>query len=194
MTLCDPPTLEPVSTHRIVLLDDSHPHARWGIFWSKRESAFAGWTVLFGLVWVLAYALMIPIIFNAYEFYREFGREVGTLLAIPSFYIVTRFCLVLPATALGRRMSLKDAWRLSEHSSIRLAVALAVVPSAIWLTHRLWSPAHPPDGALSSALRTFAWSLLGIFEVATLSVAYQQLSTSAGALISRPSDGLARHT
>lgn len=114
--------------HRIVLLGDDSLTNRWGLFWSMRETRFAGWLVVLGAV---SAVVTVPI-WATLWFLPSWALD-WPLTSIAMFatalltaFVDGRFSLVLPATAIGRQMALLTSWRISAGNSWSIFIALAI--------------------------------------------------------------------
>ena len=163
-----------ISCHRLVILGvDSLPSA-WGLFWSRRETRFLGWSMLISLITLLPFAVL--------------GILVGILVAVlgPSFtvsaalpfillvlpfvwYAIARLSLVLPATAIGQRPTLKGSWRLSRSNGWRLALVM-FLPSLVLIPLSVGS--FQLGGIAPQFLAAFPLVLLGLIEISALSKAF----------------------
>jgi hypothetical protein len=121
------------------------------------------------------------------------------LAAAAAILVVPRLSLVLPAIAVGERLSLWHAWIATRDNTLRLALAtgLCMLPALfliIWLpllSFLLWNPSweetqqmqerpyapNPIDRLLDSAgyavVSSLAYSVLAIFALTLLSLAYR---------------------
>ena len=121
-----------VSCHRLVILGvDSLPNA-WGLFWSGRETRFLGW--ILG-IWIIAVTvLVVPSFLSVPLITRTLGAWLLLAVVFPfALYVGARLSLVLPATAIGQRPTLKAFWRLSRSNGWRLVLVLspAVLPVSL---------------------------------------------------------------
>lgn len=120
--------------HRIVLLGPDALNNPWCLYWTPRETGFLGWMLLLQVMAaVLGFALSV-VALMAPE--TVFGFRVPWLEALfvggITAYVISRFSMVLPATALGKRVILSNSWYLTAGNGVRLVVALAL-PLAICL-------------------------------------------------------------
>ena len=116
-----------ISCHRLVILGVGSLPSAWGLFWSRRETRFLGWSALIGgIAWVL---LLVA------AFSLEYGVLPLSLVLIfvpvaNLVYVIPRLSLVLPATAIGQRPTLKGSWRLSRSNGWRLVLVM-LLPSLL---------------------------------------------------------------
>ncbi len=88
-----------------------------------------------------------------------------------ALYVLARLSLVLPATAIGQRPTLKGSWRLSRSNGWRLAVLSPAVLAWVLYVLLLNESLVPPGIALHG-LAAFTVVLLWVFGMALLSRAY----------------------
>ena len=120
-------TMIAVSCHRLVILGVASLPNAWGLFWSGRETRFLGWIIAVTVL-VVPYLLSVPLITRT--------LDAWLLLAVVfpfALYVSARLSLVLPATAIGQRPTLKRFWRLSRSNGWRLVLVLspAVLPVSL---------------------------------------------------------------
>ncbi len=182
-----------VSCHRIILIGANSLPNRWGVFWSKRELRFFGWVFLLGIPSFLAG--MVWMSWVPFIYYRWGSTSAAAILAAPvlkTFYsagvvalIMASVGLVLPATALDERPSLKAAWKLARGNVLRLAAVL-VIPLLLvvvlfnmlnWALRDILSITFAsPILPFIALFKGFIGSLLGVIEIAALSVSYRTLT------------------
>jgi hypothetical protein len=176
-----------VTCHRVVLLGVDSIPTRWGLYWSHRETRYLGWTIAIGLIVVV---VSLPLFYIAYKFMSiELLTEVTNVSStvwnlvmfvfmFPSTYLLSRWSLVLPSTAIDRRPSLDSAWDLSHGNGWRLAILLGAPPL---LLGTVFGELTMVIGMLDSAPMTFAINLViclvGALEVTILSITYKWLRT-----------------
>ncbi len=180
-----------VSCHRIILIGANSLPNRWGVFWSKRELRFFGWVFLLGIpsflaamVWWIALGQL-----------ADWGStSAAAIMAAPvqnTFYsavvalVIASVGLVLPAIALDERPSLKAAWKLARGNVLRLAAVL-VIPILLvdvlfimlnWALRDILSITFAsPIFPFIALFKGFIGSLLGVIEIAALSVSYRPLT------------------
>jgi hypothetical protein len=116
-----------ISCHRLVILGvDSLPSA-WGLFWSRRETRFLGWSMLLPLIAFLPLVVLAILVGILVAVLGPGFAAVGllALILLPFvMYALARLSLVLPATAIGQRPTLKGSWRLSRSNGWRLALVM----------------------------------------------------------------------
>jgi hypothetical protein len=169
-----------VTCHRLVLLDPlvvaQTPMPRW----TRRETRFllkalAMWTVCLGV----GFALMSLFVFAAFPLVKKLESEwiaaiVMPIFLLPMFYLVARFSLVLPATALDRKVGLGWAWGLSEGNSWRLFLVIGILPWVISAPSYLIDYTDP--GVAATVAVTIVGAVLLVVEIAALSLAFRELT------------------
>jgi hypothetical protein len=101
---------------------------RLGFPWSRRETAFLLHSLgLFGLMLVLN-AIIIPMVAGLAPNESALGIVLAALAFVLTVYIIARFTLVLPAAAVGRRMSWGEAWRRAADHAVGLALIIVLAP------------------------------------------------------------------
>jgi len=164
--------------HRLVLLGDSAIPNPWGLFWSERETRFAGWSLIIGLLY---FALSLPVMIIMQVFPKSgFGLNLTWLATYSSYIFVAyfegRFSLVLPATAIGKQLDLKGSWALSHTKGMVIAFALVIPALVLDITDYFVVSRLLNGNALYADL---VWWLLTFpvlaVEVAVISIAYSKL-------------------
>jgi len=169
-----------VTCHRLVLLDPlavaQTPMPRW----TRRETRFllkalAMWALCLGV----GFAFMALFVFAAVPLLEELGPKwfasiLMPIFLLPMFYLVARLSLVLPATALDRKVGLGWAWNLSEGNSWRLFLVVGILP---WV---ISAPSYLIDYTDPNVPVTVVVTILGaallVVEIAALSLAYRELT------------------
>ncbi len=178
-----------VSCHRLVILGADALPSRWGLFWTMRETRFVGWTIAVMLVSILT---ILPVILIGLIVAGAVARSgdlasgsslfpivgvLGMLVTFPvAFYVSSRLTLVLPATAIGERPTLKQSWRLSRSNGWRL-VLLRFLPMLVMTPLSLLGRWWP--GIVLQFLSAFSLALMGVIGIATLSKAYAWFTAEA---------------
>ena len=180
-----------VACHRSILLGD-HAVARFGFSgWHVRETRF--------LVSLVVFVAMIPLFFLPSLFlivliFAVFNPSIAALevlvyllaLGVPPYvYLLGRFSLALPATAVDLEQTLASAWSLSLGNGWRLAMVIVGPAFAIsalkGLITALISMVVPTSmgvfGEIGSYLFTsLAYYILFTVVVAGLSISFHELS------------------
>ncbi len=171
-----------ISCHRLVILGvDSLPSA-WGLFWSGRETRFLGWTFLIAFS-LGAVVLPIPFVFRELSpnlslspNLRALAALVFTVSVFCGGYVSARLSIVLPATAIDQRPTLKGSWRLSRSNGWRLGLVVFLPSILIFVLIRLGVPllrVLSPQRIPGQFLSSVALGLWGLLGIASLSKAFQ---------------------
>lgn len=171
-----------VACHRIVLLGQGTVVNSWSLYWSERETSFVVWILIFGTVIYVAAMLLGVIFLMSPE--RIFGFRtpwLGTLLTFVCIaYVLGRFSMVFPATAIDKRMAMSNSWYLTDGNGWRVAIALAlpfvIATLLIWIIKSLVPTAYGP---IFSVLTLAVLLFTAVVEIAVLSFTYKYLTDSA---------------
>src|SRR6266567_1291080 len=168
-----------VKCHRLVLLDPRSVAAQLKPQWSWRETRFFVWLlivyVIVGTALVVASTLLLNVVLWIIKPLPENRLGWSVYAAqVPALYVFARLCLVFPATAVDRRVTLKWAWRLSKRNGWRLFLIVAVLP---WVLSYLVTLFNREK---ASVMETVAITSVGVavlaFEIAALSLSYRELT------------------
>lgn len=167
-----------VLCHRLVLLDAGGRGFRSFPTWSWRETRFALLAFGLALVCVIVMVAMAAVLsmLPLWNGERPLDHWPKYLAALPAYYVFARTSLVLPATAVDRRVNFAWAWRQTDGNGWRLVVVVGALPfflsQAVDLIYR--------SGAtvLQTLMVGVLTSLLTIVEVAALSLSYKELGAN----------------
>ncbi len=164
--------------HRVVLLGDGSLANKLGLYWSYNETRFLGWVFVIGLITTIVTipTVAIPIILREFDItglLTSVSTYVGLLLAV---YIDGRVGLVLPATAIGRRLRLRQSWQATGPVGWSIFLAL-VIPAAITeaIDYVLFVELFPSSSLAVSFVRGLLYYPLIAIGVAVLTIAYRDL-------------------
>lgn len=174
-------TVFAVLCHRLVLLGSlDEPKPRW----SMRETrfvtkSFSIWVV--GVAGVMAASVVIsPIALNAARTANGAAVAEAAKIALPYgswllfAYLCARLSLILPATAIDRRVRLRESWAWTRANGWRVALVISGLP---WILHRLLNGIYRVDAtSVESVLLTLGTLVVFTIQVALLSVCYRELS------------------
>ena len=182
-----------LSCHRVVLISDDEVSIlhRLGILpWSWREIRFLGWGLLVSLyTYILfpmaALAFILVVYFlpenildsvKAFPIFRMLIFShipmLTTLLCIS--YLVARWSLILPATAVDKRLTLSEAWNLATGNGWRLTIIVGILPFCFGMLGLFFF--HDNDSTILSITISIISYLLLTVEITALSLAYKFLS------------------
>lgn len=169
-----------VACHRIFLLSEESRSNLKVLHWSWREMRYIGYSIvisiLVGLVAIPIVFVMEPMIEGSLAtiFENIILREVfATFIMLPALYVFSRCSLILPAVALDmHKDSMNWVWQMSAGNGWRLTVLL----SGLYLLVELFFAFLPTfDSLLYSIVLMFFWLVLGVVQVAVLSLSYAYL-------------------
>jgi hypothetical protein len=164
-----------VHCHRLVLLGPEHALSEGSRHrWTRRETRFL----------LKAAAIWFMVILLAALFYGPSLHWLGSvnmttqaiwryLCFVPGYLLLARLALVLPATAVDRKVDLQWAWRLSKGNTLRLLVVVGVFPSLldlVALTYR-----EDPTLVERLLFGVIGCVVLAI-EITALSLSYRELT------------------
>jgi len=114
-----------VSCHRIILLGRNSLPNEYGVYWSLRETRFAGWLVVIIVIYA---AVSMPLSFVYLVLPRDaYLLQIYWYLTVfVTTYFEGRISMVLPATAVDQRMDLPNSWNLTRGHGLAIAIALFI--------------------------------------------------------------------
>ncbi|OHY95424.1 sugar transporter [Vibrio rotiferianus] len=168
-----------VRIHRIYLACEYMRSALDVMRLSMRELRFIGWWILFALAMGLIIALPI---FLVTFFIIVDGGEISSLalevitlvLSVPGYWVLSRWSLVLPATALDREpRSLGDAWRQSRPFNKQIFVLMGLIPLLVGTLSQLVFAEF--SHLLAMIVSGVIFGLFGAYQIALLSLSYRTI-------------------
>jgi hypothetical protein len=173
-----------VTCHRLVLLDPQSVATRLIPRWSGRETRFFLWTVAVWLIVALAFFTGAKLLINLWRPWEGkpsaiWSQGITLAASVPAYYVFGRLSLIFPATAVGRKVSLRWSWRLTANNGWRLFVVVAVLPFMI--SHLVGLLYRMDATALETVVLTFLGCALFVVEVAALSLSYRELTKEEAA-------------
>jgi hypothetical protein len=173
-------TLFAVICHRIVILGPGSLPNAFGIFWSRRETGFLGWTILI-IVLNWGFALLAALLYFAIPTH-VLGMRIPwfpvAVLLITGYYLYMRISMILPATAVDQATSLVDAWYLTLGNGIRLMLVtlLSTLPFVLVVVGLVCLV--PNSGGLPFAIISEIFQdLIIVAVICSISVAYRTLTS-----------------
>lgn len=185
-----------VAWHRLVLRHEGVTSPAYlrldGIVWSYALYSFLlvllAWSPLLPLGWVANPALL-DVDFDSLWSYLAVLAPPLLLLVLAlavALLVLPRLSLVLPAVALGERLSLRDAWRTTRGNTLRLALATCVCMLPAWVPALPylwwdWSAATVSRAAYvgGELIVSLSIAVLTIFAVTLLSLMYRFFAASS---------------
>lgn len=167
-----------VGLHRTFLMNENDIRQTRLIRWSGREMRFVGWWALIGLCALL---IIMPFFLILGTKFIDLVSGSGNFLPIvlvamniPIVYLVSRWSLVLPATAIDiRNRTLIWSWGLSKGNGWRLTFLIGVLPL---LVDVLFKYVPKLDSIFFYFVVIFVWFVVAIIEIGLLSLSYKYLS------------------
>jgi hypothetical protein len=173
-------TMLAVTCHRLVLLKLEHITSFIGLRWSSRETRFFLWIVAFCLVFIGGFMLLFMLSVSMSSLWLN-TNLVDSLLSV--FYmaakifpwsIFARLSLIFPALAIDKKLSLKEAWRLTKGNGWRLAFIVGGLPWILSeLIHLLY---HDEASIFEAIILTVLATALFVVEIAAISLSYYELA------------------
>jgi hypothetical protein len=172
-----------VTCQRLILLGDESV-ARFGpLKWTWRETRFVGWfvAIVACIIWIsIPAGILLELLLLPFDEFSSYLDElpsdswISYLLAAPFFYVMARWSLVIPATAVDERPDLRWAWRCSRGNGWRLVLVVWLLPWAISSAHELL--VREQSTLIEDVLSFALWLVLFVIEIAALSLSYRELS------------------
>ena len=168
-----------VGCHRVFLLPKKVVNETLTFRWSPRETKF-----LFCMlaVSILAFFISMPfltVIFNIIDFelingedYQIFFEIILTISFIPISYIISRFSLIFPDTAVGNNRTLLWAWNISSGYSFKLFILIGVLPLTTEYMFELIENFVDTTYILSF-IKSALWLMVMVIEICFLSLSYK---------------------
>lgn len=171
-----------ISCHRFILIESGNKISQSYFFILKR-------IIVFGLLGVLVYFLAgIPfwiiltiamntlsdaaLVSSSHNFTSDSFSWVKLFLMLPFGYLVGRFSLILPATAIDVRTNIMWSWQATKNNGIRMLILIGVVP---WITTMLFDLLWRENGAMFEYVFISILGYLAVaVEVFILSIAYRE--------------------
>lgn len=169
-----------VGCHRIFLMDDGDDKESSLLNWTGNEIKYVGWWILIG---ICAALLAIPFWLIVMPFLMSFsGLDVGnsyflivtvSIASIPIYYLVSRWSLVLPSSAIGiHGKSLTWSWELSSGNGWRLTLLIGILP---FVSDILFDMLFSHDSLVLVMFQGALWLVIGVIEIGLLSLSYKFL-------------------
>lgn len=166
-----------VGCHRLFIFAQKEKNEYKFNEWTGNEIRYAGWWILIGigssfvalplilLVFLLGYGGLDIDIENT-----NHAIAVASVIGIPVYYFVSRWSMVLPASATDLHgKDLTWSWRLSSNNGWRLTVLIGIIPFSVELLFG-FIPENP--SVILELLAEFVWLVVGVIEVGLLSLSY----------------------
>jgi hypothetical protein len=156
-----------VGCHRIFLLDSSVVEGSNLFNWTGNEIKYIGWMIFIGLC-----ASLIPLPLILMTSLENF-LAIAVLINIPICYVISRWSLVLPSSAIDiHGKNLTWSWELSDGNGWRLTLLIGFLP---FIMDIVFSSLPTCDSIIYSLFHGAAWLIVGCIEVGLLSLSYKFL-------------------
>lgn len=179
-------TILAITCHRIILLGEESVPAYGLIRWSKRELKFLGWTVIVQFVYLLTMVLITAVTFTittnvlsgninstTTNEVSDWFKWIAFVSAIPAIYVLARFSLVFPATAIDKQADLVWSWQKTRGNGWRMFVVVGALPWLLsFVSGLFW---RENAAAPEVVLLIIASYLVFVVEISALSLSYKEL-------------------
>jgi len=169
-----------VGCHRIFLLGPDIVEESSLLNWTGNEIKYIGWWVL---IWLCTALIGLPfmIIFmpfiassaeNLFDNQVMFFTVIG-LINIPIYYVVSRWSLVLPSSAIDKHgKSLTWSWGISSGNGWRLTLLIGFLP---YVMDIIFSLLPTYESIIFALFHGLVWIVVGVIEIGLLSLSYNFL-------------------
>lgn len=168
-----------VGCHRVFLMSQDEVNNTKPFRWSGREWRFVGWWVVMGicvfLVMLPISMIVMPFVISTLDLQSESHYLlviVMVLINLPAYYLISRWSLMLPATAVDQRPDMTWAWELSSGNGLRLTVLIGLFPILVDVIFE-FLPAM--DSVIYALLIVPIWLIVATIEIGILSLSYRWL-------------------
>ena len=169
-----------IGCHRIFLLGEDVVQNTNSFNWTGNEIRYIGWWILIGvfssLIVIPFLVVLVPLLTASmnteFDNYRLLAG-LFILVQFPILYVVSRWSLVLPASAISNHgKSLSWSWQLSSENGWRLTLLISILP---FLTNLVFSSIPSHSSLVLTLLEGALWLIVGVIEVGILSLSYKFL-------------------
>jgi len=163
-----------ITCHRLILLKDEAKHS----YNTIRVLHFFKWFVIIYGISLILEMIVLTIMMNIIKGFDPRNiSDIRDFLYLPLMYIVGRFSLILPASALDLKSSLKWSWNATRNNGINILCIVGLFP---WFMYILVSYIYRDEPSIIDqaliALVTYFVTAIGIF---ALSLTYRALQLNA---------------
>ena len=166
-----------IACHRLVLLNETD-FTVWSIF-NRRVVRFlflsliaaVGTFMISGII--LTIVINLPITANVYK-NPDLFFVINSLATIPAFYVLGRFILIFPATAVDAYGGLLHSWKQTQGHGWKIVLVIGVYP---WLISLLiWLAAGDEPNLFVQVITALLYYLGLALEVTALSFTYKSFA------------------
>ena len=163
-----------ITCHRLVLLENKTKHS----FNTIRIIHFLKWfIIIYGASLVIEMIIITIMVNISKDFVPDNISHIRDFLYLPLMYLVGRFSLIFPATALDLKGSLKWSWNATRSNGINILCIVGLFP---WFMYILVSFLYRDNPTIIEqtlfALLSYFVTAIGIF---ALSLTYKALQLNA---------------
>ena len=163
-----------ITCHRLILIKNNTLHS----YNTIRIIHFLKWLIIvYGISLAIEIIILTVIMNTITDFDFSNTTYIRDFLYLPLMYLVGRFSLIFPATALDLKGSLKWSWQATKNNGINILCIVGLFP---WFMYILVSFVQRDEPIIIEqsliALLTYFVSAIGIF---ALSLTYRALQLNA---------------
>ncbi len=166
-----------VGCHRLFIFGPKEENEYQLFEWTGNEIKYSGWWILIGFITgIIAIPFMlvlVPLVQNGFEGLIEnqsFYYIVMGLVNIPIYYFISRWSLVLPASATDTHgKSLSWSWDLSSNYAWSLTFLIGILPFS---TDLLFGLLPEDQSIIIDFITSSVWIVIGVIEIGLLSLSY----------------------
>lgn len=163
-----------ITCHRLILLNNNAKHS----YNTIRIIFFLKWLlIIYGASLAIEMIILTVMMNTINDFDSKNISHISDFLYLPLTYLVGRFSLIFPATALDLEGSLKWSWNATRNNGINILCIIGLFPWFMYILLSLVSRDSPTiiEQAIIALLMYFV-SAIGIF---ALSLTYRALQINA---------------
>lgn len=174
-------TMAVVGCHRVFLMDENSVRSMQIIRWTLRESEFLWrWIKINVVAFLAVLPFFLIIVFPLLHFGESWTNDtyifpllIIVVIGVPFYYALSRWSLLLPATAIDQGFDISEAWKLSQGNGFQLTVLIGVIPSMTSIILQLL-PLY--ESTIYSILVYVLWHIIVVIEIGILSISYKWIA------------------
>jgi hypothetical protein len=121
-------SLMAISFHKISLIGKSSSSIADQLLLDKEKFRFFLNTLYIGVIPFFIFIVLAPLAIILLGKLATFGKVFFWLFIFVALYIPSRVSIILPALAIGEKLSFKSAWRLTEGNGTKIMIVLYLIP------------------------------------------------------------------
>ncbi|MBE9535553.1 MAG: hypothetical protein IMF07_00095 [Proteobacteria bacterium] len=170
-------TLFAITCHRIILLGPNSVSIYGVLKWSKREWQFIRFGLIVAFFFILIYIVGLVLFFMSYYVFPILSNnKVGTIVSftamtLASLYMISRLCVLFPATAIDKKIGVNTALDLTIGNGWRLVVVFTAFPLVSSLFIAFLTGKHL---LIDIIVYYLSYALIAV-EISALSLSYKYL-------------------